>query len=173
MKSFVSGVNRRATKPLDKITPIPRDCLKQYTSRDLGRPSRGGGKSGYSKAGDDEPRHLRRPCPGEQIGNYRPGHCFPPACSLQLDVRAEAELGEQSNRLPHCRNSLPRKGGAEPTPRVVTAERGERERAGFAAPIGRAFEPIIMKEDRLVVGSEANVKLDPLAPEGFGRAQAR
>jgi hypothetical protein len=44
-------------------------------------------------------------------------------------------------------------------------DRVERQRAHPAASGGRALQPVVVKQNRLAIGGEPDIELDPMAPE--------
>src|SRR4029077_840119 len=96
---------------------------------------------------------------------HRPGLGLSAAYGLQLDIRAETQRGEKTHGFFQGGHALVREGGAEPSSRIVTSYRREGERAQLSAPVCRALQPTVMKQDGLRVGGEADIELDPPAIE--------
>jgi hypothetical protein len=101
----------------------------------------------------------------EQISNSPPGLPSSPPYGLQLNICAQTKICEKCEGLAEGRYSFRCKRRTEPGSGTVTANRGQGHRTDLAAPIGRAFEPIVMQQDWLVVGGETDVQFDPLAIE--------
>jgi hypothetical protein len=59
----------------------------------------------------------------------------------------------------------------KPSARVMASDRGERQRAYPAPPVGGALQPVVVKQNRLVVGGEPDIELDPAAAERLCLAQ--
>jgi len=54
----------------------------------------------------------------------------------------------------------------------MTPDRGERQGADPAASVGRPLQSIVVKQNRLAVGGEPDIELDPVAAERLGAAKA-
>jgi hypothetical protein len=103
----------------------------------------------------------------EQISNSPPGLPSSPPYGLQLNICAQTKIGEKCEGLAEGRYSFCCKRGTEPGSRTVTTYSGQGHRTDLAAPICRAFEPIVMQQNWLAVGGETDVQFDPLAIECF------
>ena len=165
-------MDRRAAKPLGNSAPVLRNRAEQHAAGDSRRASPRSGERLVLKARDDRRRQLGRPKPGEEVSHHCPGLRLAAARGLQLDIGAEAQLGKKHHRLLQGRHALPGKRRPEPAARVVASDRRERQCADFAAPVGSALEPIVMKQNRLAIGGQANIELDPTAAECSRLAQA-
>jgi hypothetical protein len=123
------------------------------------------GEGAPLKAGDQQAARIGGPVPGEHIGDKRSGRSRFSARSLQLDISAETKFGEESESLFQLRHALPGEGRIKPVPSIIAPDFGNRQRAGPAAPVGRALEAAIVKQNRLAVTSEPDIELDPTAAE--------
>jgi len=54
----------------------------------------------------------------------------------------------------------------------MASDRREGKAAHPAAPVGRAFQPIVVQHNRLTVGGEPNIELDPAAAERLRLTEA-
>jgi hypothetical protein len=94
------------------------------------------------------------------------------ASGLYLYICTNAEFGENGQGVRECRDRFPPESRSKPISGVVATNCRQRQRDHLAPPIGRALQPLVMKEDRLSVCGQADVKLDPLAIECLCLAQA-
>jgi hypothetical protein len=169
----VVGVNRRAAEPFSDGTPVLWKRAEEYSPSDPRSASACSRECGGLKARYQQTETLARPAPHEQISNHRASFGLAAACCFQLCVGPETEFGKKRQSFLQGRDALPRKGTVEPSPRVVTSNRGERERTNLATAIRRPLQAIIMKKYWVSVGCEPNVELDPAAVERLCHAKAR
>src|SRR3984893_7335215 len=54
----------------------------------------------------------------------------------------------------------------------MASDRGERKCAYPAAPVGRALQPVVVEQNRLAVGGEPDIELDPTATQRLCLAQS-
>jgi len=54
----------------------------------------------------------------------------------------------------------------------MASDRGERQCAYPAAPVGRALQPVVVEQNRLAVGGEPDIELDPTATQRLCLAQS-
>ena len=139
-KAAVVGMDRRAAEPLGNRAPVLRNGAEQYAAGDCRcasprRRERILRESSRSAAPAARRGHSRE----SSISHHRPGLRFAAARGLQLDIRAETELGEERSRLLQRRHALPGEGRREPAAGVVASDRCQGQRADLAAPVGRAL----------------------------------
>jgi hypothetical protein len=91
---------------------------------------------------------------------------------LQLDHGTETQITEEIDRLGETRHRFAAKGWIEPTARVQSPKIGEAPGRRRAATVGRSIKQIVVQEDDLPVGGEANVELDPPRAETGRLAKA-
>ena len=165
-------MDRHAAQPRGNITPVLWNAAEQDAARNVRRPIPRGGEGAVLKARYQQVRRISGPSPSEQLSHHRSRRRFFSARGLQLDIRAETEFGEEHQSLFQRWHALPGEGRVKPSARVMASNRGERQRAYPAAPVGRALQPVVVKQNRLAVGSEPDIELDPAAAERLCLAQS-
>jgi hypothetical protein len=166
------GMDGRAGEAPGDRPPMLRDAPQQQAARD----PRGVGPRRREhppiKARNQRLRKLTRPQPGKHRRDQCSGFSFAAASGLYLDICTDAELAENGQRLRERRNPFP----PEPRTKAAPGVKGTNDRQGqrdcLAPPVGRALQPLVMQQDELPVGRQADVKLDPSAIELLCLAQA-
>lgn len=165
-------MDRHAPQLRCNITPVLRNAAEQDAARDVRRPISRRGERGALKAGYQQVRRISGPNPSEQLCDYRSRRRFSSAYGLQLDIRAETEFGEEHQSLFQRRHALTGEGRVKPVSCVIASDRGELQAAYLASSVGRALQPVVVKQNRLVVGGEPDIELDPTAAQRLGLAQS-
>src|SRR4051812_19713403 len=165
-------MDRHAAQPRGKITPVLWNTAEQDPPRNVRRPIQRGGEGAVVKARYQQVRRISGASPSEQLSHQRTRRGFSSACGFELDIRAETKFGEEHQSLFQRWHTLPGEGRMKPSARVMASDGGERQRAYPAAPVGRALQPVVVKQNRLVVGSEPDIELDPAAAERLCLAQS-
>src|SRR5271169_3466607 len=158
-------MDRRATQSYGDTTPVVWNAAKQDASRDVRRAIPRGGERAALKARYQQVCRIGGPRPSQQISHHRSRRRFISARGLQLDIRAETEFDEEHQGFFQRWHALPGEGRVKPFSRVLASDRGERQRADPAAPVGRALKPVVVKQNWLAVRREPDIELDPTAAE--------
>src|SRR3546814_15427580 len=77
-----------------------------------------------------------------------------------LDIGADPELDEQADRLAQGGDFLAPELRAEPDSRVERLQRCQIRLGDRAGAVGRAVQPVVVKQDRRSVGREHRVELE-------------
>ncbi len=80
---------------------------------------------------------------------------------LDLDIGAEAKLGQQIDGFLESRDSLTGKARIEPGAGVEHGELVKRHLGSGAAAVGRPVDSIVMQHDAAAIGGQPDIELDP------------
>ena len=168
----MAGTHCRALEPLSNGAPNFRNGVKEDPASDPRSTSTGGRERSGEKAGNRKLGQIGRPKLDKQVSNCHSGFGLSARPRFQFNIRAETEFGEEHHSLFQRWHALPCERRVKPVSRVMASDRGERQRAHPATSVGRAFQPVVVKQNRLAVGGEPDVELDPPAAERLCLAQS-
>jgi len=111
------------------------------------RPIPRGGEGALLKARYQQVRRISGPSPSDQLSHHPSRRRFFAARGLQLDIRAETKFSEEHHSFFQRWHALPGERRVKPSARVMASDRGERQCAYPAAPVGRALQPVVVEQN--------------------------